>query len=57
MSKRKQYLKEIGRKNMPSMDEIAGDEYLYNTYIKVFYNFEQVRTVPPVEKVEIMPWL
>ena len=57
MNKNKQFLKEIGRKNPPSMDEISGDEFLCNTYLKVFYSFDEAVSVSPVEPIEIMPWL
>jgi len=36
MSKMKTFLKKIGRKNLPSMNEIAGDEELFNAYMEVF---------------------
>lgn len=32
----KQFLKAIGRKNAPSLDEIAGDEHMFNTYMAIF---------------------
>ena len=32
----KEFLKAIGRKNAPSLDEIAGDEQMFNTYMAVF---------------------
>ncbi len=37
MNKNKEFLKAIGRKDFPSMDEISGDEHLSNTFLKVYY--------------------
>jgi len=36
MNKMKEFLKAIDRKNAPSLDEIAGDDKLFNTYMAVF---------------------
>jgi len=36
MSKTKEFLKAIGRKNLPSMEEIKGDEALFNAYLEIF---------------------
>lgn len=32
----KEFLKAIGRKNLPGMNEIAGDEEMYNAYMRIF---------------------
>lgn len=32
----KEFLRAIGRKNAPSLDEIAGDEHMFNTYMAIF---------------------
>ena len=36
MNKTKEFLKLINRKDLPSMDEIAGDEFLFNSYLAIF---------------------
>jgi len=36
MSKMKEFLTVIGRKDAPSMDEIAGDELMTNAYYEIF---------------------
>ena len=36
MNKMKQFLKRINRKCLPSMNEIAGDEEMFNSYMDIF---------------------
>lgn len=36
MNKMQEFLQAIGRKDAPSMDEIAGDELMTNTYFRIF---------------------
>ena len=36
MNKTKEFLKLINRKDLPSMDEIQGDEFLFNSYLAIF---------------------